>query len=66
MTAEWYHIKNAEEIDSPAFIIYPDRIKENIALAKRMIGDVNRLRPHIKTHKTKEVAYVFFNGCKYR
>jgi D-serine deaminase-like pyridoxal phosphate-dependent protein len=28
--SEWYHIKNINEIDSPALVIYPDRVKENI------------------------------------
>lgn len=52
---DWYSIKNIEEVDSPALVIYPDRVKENIRLITSMI-DVDRLRPHIKTHKTKEVS----------
>ena len=56
MDGEWYHIKNIEEIDSPAFVVYIDRVKENIHIIKSMIDDVNRLRPHIKTHKTKEIC----------
>ena len=51
----WYTIENESDVDSPALLIYPDRIRENIALAKSIIGDVSRLRPHIKTHKTGEV-----------
>ena len=54
--APWYEINNITSIDSPSFIIYPHRIKANIELAKKMIGDVNRLRPHIKTHKSKEIC----------
>ena len=56
MDQEWYHIKNVEKIDSPAFVVYIDRVKENIHTIKSMIDDVNRLRPHIKTHKTKEIS----------
>ena len=56
MDPEWYHIKKVEEIDSPAFVVYIDRVKENIHTIKSMIDDVTRLRPHIKTHKTKEVS----------
>src|SRR4051812_33353684 len=37
---------------SPALLVYPERVKENV---RRMIailgGDVSRLRPHVKTHK---------------
>lgn len=51
----WYNIDNADNVDSPALLVYPDRIKRNIALAVSMVGDVNRLRPHVKTHKTKEI-----------
>ena len=53
---EWYHIKNINSIDSPALIIYPGRVAENISTLKTMIDDVQRLRPHVKTHKTKEAA----------
>lgn len=53
---EWFRIKNVDKVDSPALIIYPERVTENIRLIKTMIDDVGRLRPHIKTHKTKEVS----------
>jgi D-serine deaminase-like pyridoxal phosphate-dependent protein len=56
MDREWYHIKNIEKIDSPAFVVYIDRVRENIYTIKSMIDDVTRLRPHIKTHKTKEIS----------
>ena len=51
---DWFQIINIKEIDSPALVIYPDRVKKNIALLISMIDDVNRLRPHVKTHKVKE------------
>ena len=51
----WYKLANEDDVDSPALLVYPERIKYNIALAIAMIGDVNRLRPHVKTHKTKEI-----------
>ena len=41
-------------IDSPALLVFPSLVKKNIAEMIRMAGDVNRLRPHIKTHKTAE------------
>ena len=56
MDREWYHIKNIEKIDSPAFVVYIDRVRENIYTIKSIIDDVTRLRPHIKTHKTKEIT----------
>jgi len=53
---EWFSIDNVEQIDSPALVIYPERIKANIELAKSIAGDVNRLRPHVKTNKMEEVC----------
>lgn len=53
---EWYKISNIDTIDSPALVIYPDRVKKNIELLVSMINDISRLRPHVKTHKTKEAA----------
>ncbi len=51
----WYTIANEQEVDSPALLVYPDRIARNIECAIAMIGDVTRLRPHVKTHKTREI-----------
>ncbi len=53
---KWFHISNAAEIDSPALLVFPERVKRNIQTAIKMIGDVNRLRPHVKTHKCAEVT----------
>jgi D-serine deaminase-like pyridoxal phosphate-dependent protein len=45
-----------DAFESPGLIVYPDRVKRNIAKAIAMVeGNPARLRPHIKTHKTKEV-----------
>jgi D-serine deaminase-like pyridoxal phosphate-dependent protein len=51
----WYTVKGAEDIDSPALLIYPDRIGENIRQMVAIAGDPGRLRPHIKTHKMAEI-----------
>ncbi|ULQ53762.1 D-TA family PLP-dependent enzyme [Flavihumibacter fluvii] len=52
----WYEVKNANEIDSPALLIYPDRVQHNInAMIDIVGGDTNRLIPHVKTHKMAEI-----------
>jgi len=51
----WYEIKNTLELDSPALVVFPERVKKNIQTAIDMLGDVNRLRPHIKTNKSADV-----------
>lgn len=52
----WYEIKNISEIDSPALILYKERVAENIAQAKEMVQHVSLLRPHVKTNKIAEVC----------
>lgn len=49
---DWFTINDLEKIDSPALVIFPERVKANIQLAISMVGDINRLRPHIKTNKS--------------
>jgi len=52
----WYLLENPERIPSPALLIYPDRVRNNIDLMIRIAGDVKRLRPHVKTHKLPELV----------
>jgi D-serine deaminase-like pyridoxal phosphate-dependent protein len=52
----WYMIRDIDELDSPALVVFPERVKKNILTAISMIGDASRLRPHIKTNKSAEVA----------
>ncbi len=53
---DWYKISNINEIDSPALIVFLDRVQKNIDILKTMLPDVTRLRPHVKTHKSTEVS----------
>ena len=41
-------------LDTPCLIVLPEHVEYNIAEMVRMAGDVKRLRPHVKTHKTAE------------
>jgi D-threonine aldolase len=56
MSNPWYSLENIEEIDSPCIVIFKDRVLENIGTLKQSIDNVDRLRPHIKTHKSPEVS----------
>lgn len=51
---KWYEIENVDKIDTPALIIFKERVLENIRLLKSM-KDVEHLRPHVKTNKIAEV-----------
>lgn len=52
----WYQIHNVAEIDSPALLIYPDRVRENIRRMIALAGGAVRLCPHVKTHKLAQLT----------
>jgi D-serine deaminase-like pyridoxal phosphate-dependent protein len=51
-----YAIRDTSAIYSPALVFYKDLIQKNIAYAVEVAGGPARLRPHAKTHKTRELA----------
>jgi D-serine deaminase-like pyridoxal phosphate-dependent protein len=55
-------IDDIDRIDSPVLVVYLDRIKQNIESLKSMIDDVQRLRPHIKTHKSKDASLLLMEA----
>jgi D-serine deaminase-like pyridoxal phosphate-dependent protein len=57
----WYQIKNIESIDSPALIIYKERVLQNIQSLLKM-KDVVHLRPHVKTNKIAEVCKMMLDA----
>ena len=52
----WYSINNNDTLDTPALVVYPDRVTKNLLLLKTFVGDLDRVRPHIKTNKCPQVA----------
>lgn len=52
---DWFQITNAHEVPSPGLLVYPDRVEQNVQRMIRMAGGVERLHPHMKTHKMAEV-----------
>jgi D-serine deaminase-like pyridoxal phosphate-dependent protein len=51
-----YVIRDTSAVFSPALVFYKDLIRQNIARAVEIAGGPARLRPHVKTHKTREIA----------
>jgi D-serine deaminase-like pyridoxal phosphate-dependent protein len=51
-----YAIRDTSNVYSPSLLFFKDLIQKNIALAVQMVGDPKRLRPHVKTHKTREIV----------
>ena len=56
MSEDWHRLANPDEIPSPALLIYPGRVEENIRRMIAMAGTADRLRPHVKTHKLGEIV----------
>lgn len=51
----WYIAANIESVASPSLLVYPGRIEANIRHTIEIAGGTSRLRPHVKTHKMKEI-----------
>ncbi len=52
---EWFVIDNEEDLLSPSLLFYEEHIIYNIHQMITIAGDVQRLRPHIKTYKCGEI-----------
>jgi D-serine deaminase-like pyridoxal phosphate-dependent protein len=53
---KWFRISNPGEVNSPALLVYPARIEENIERLIASVSDKTLLRPHVKTHKMPDVV----------
>ncbi len=54
--ASCYGIETTEEIFSPGLLIFKDLVQRNLEEMVRIAGAAERLRPHCKTHKTREIV----------
>lgn len=51
-----YRVRDAERLMTPALLIYPELVDNNIKAVLRMLGnDPNRWRPHVKTAKITSI-----------
>ena len=55
MTAP-YTLTDQAAVPSPALLFYPALIARNLRRAIEIAGGPDRLRPHVKTHKTREIV----------
>ena len=55
MATPWYSILADHEIFTPQLVVYPERIEANIDEMIRIAGTPDRLRPHVKTYKCREI-----------
>ena len=50
-----YRIDDTSQIITPALVVFRELVEDNLQHMVQIAGDVSRLRPHCKTHKTREV-----------
>lgn len=61
----WLEISNQAEVNSPSLLIYYARLENNIKKMISVAGDINNLRPHLKTHKMPEIVRLLLkNGIR--
>jgi D-serine deaminase-like pyridoxal phosphate-dependent protein len=53
--SQWFAFKEVADVPSPALLVYRDRVQENIRRMLAISAGPERLRPHIKTHKMREM-----------
>jgi len=51
-----YQVEDAQSLLSPSLLLFKDHIRNNIRVAVSIAGGPDKLRPHVKTHKTKEIT----------
>ncbi len=51
-----YELHDPSKVLSPGLLFYKDLIRANLRRMVDIAGDVDKLRPHIKTHKTREIV----------
>lgn len=51
----WCVLADPESVASPALLVHPDTIEKNLRRMIQLAGSVDKLRPHVKTHKMPQV-----------
>ena len=51
----WFEVGDTAELASPCLLVYRERVVENLGRMLAIAGEAGRLRPHIKTHKMREM-----------
>jgi len=52
----WYELSETRHVPTPALVFYPERMERNVARVLEIAGSVQRLCPHVKTHKSPGVT----------
>lgn len=57
-----YSIDDVSDVHSPGLLIYRDLVQANIAQMIQVAGAADRLCPHCKTHKTREITKLMLDS----
>ncbi len=57
-----YRLVDLDSVLSPSLVFFPELIQQNIARIIEMAGGPERVRPHVKTHKTREIARLLMDA----
>jgi len=55
MNWEDYIVATPDEIETPALLVFEDKLDENIRALVEQVGGADNLMPHVKTHKSAEI-----------
>ena len=50
-----YRLVALEQIETPAFLVFPHLVEYNIRQLLDICGSADKVIPHVKTHKSSEV-----------
>lgn len=62
MMEPWYNIRNSDSLDTPALVVYPENVKKNLVVLRSFAGEMQRVRPHIKTNKCPQVSRMMIDA----
>jgi D-serine deaminase-like pyridoxal phosphate-dependent protein len=54
----WFQVADVSQIPSPGLLVYRARVEENLRRMLAIAVEPARLRPHIKTHKMRELVRI--------
>jgi D-serine deaminase-like pyridoxal phosphate-dependent protein len=57
-TMDEYHLADPSSLITPCLLVYPHLLRKNLAETIRIAGSPQRLRPHVKTHKTPQIVHM--------
>ncbi len=55
MSTDDYRLANPNALQTPCLLAFPAVIRRNVDRMEQLLGGLGRIRPHIKTHKCKQM-----------